>query len=281
MVSRQYTGHRSPICTIAIRRAVALHQYLITRRLRCSAASCLLSVPSRGTAHGISDTSAPVDLAETPFPRSKTRPSGFPARIAGKFRASAAHGEQSSQHPRDTGRKKSRPRSTAEIASDAGHPPTRTTRGCDNRHPSCSEKDPKEGILRSRASTQVQGTAGYHVSARTASGIAIRRKRGSSYRATSARVFCESRGRSEFGVPAGNGTRSVHGHDRGTAGLKRAGGAAAIRPTRLASLKLIRENDPSSRWWSVLMLYNSMQFAYRYTWNREIIVNSQKLVKRR
>lgn len=29
------------------------------------------------------------------------------------------------------------------------------------------------------------------------------------------------------------------------------------------------------------MLYNSMQFAYRYTWNREIIVNSQKLVKRR
>jgi len=28
-------------------------------------------------------------------------------------------------------------------------------------------------------------------------------------------------------------------------------------------------------------LYNSMQFAYRYTWNREIIVNSQKLVKRR
>jgi len=51
--------------------------------------------------------------------------------------------------------------------------------------------------------------------------------------------------------------------------------------TRLASLKLIRENDPSSRWWSVLMLYNSMQFAYRYTWNREIIVNSQKLVKRR
>lgn len=36
MVSRQYTGHRSPICAIAIRQAVALHQYLITRHLQSS-----------------------------------------------------------------------------------------------------------------------------------------------------------------------------------------------------------------------------------------------------
>lgn len=43
----------------------------------------------------------------------------------------------------------------------------------------------------------------------------------------------------------------------------------------------IDSQQPASPCWSVLMLYNSMQFAYRYTWNREIIVNSQKLVKRR
>lgn len=49
----------------------------------------------------------------------------------------------------------------------------------------------------------------------------------------------------------------------------------------LASLRAPKVTNNAYQCWSVLMLYSSMQFAYLYTWNREIIVNSQKLVKRR
>lgn len=66
-----------------------------------------------------------------------------------------------------------------------------------------------------------------------------------------------------------------------------------LKENKASSIAIIhRENltDPvnkisikyeASQCWSVLMWFISMQFAYLYTWNREIVVNSQKLVKRR